>query len=190
MQKSDHIDVAGEVLGSNKLVLSRGYPKWPGIVALVALVISVIALWTGLLSRSNSVPPATQAAQFTVRYMESGMSHSWGPIEKIIPVVDGFNETYEFSNLGRDYKLRLTSKKDRLKTLNYEVQFCQLFDNSCIDIHVPHLSVVPGQTRPMSARSRSAVGPNGEVIVLRFSVQPMPVPPVVPEGRPSSKTSP
>ena len=162
--------------------LPRTYPKWPGLVALTALGISFLTLWIGFVGPNKSEILSIQAAQFSVRYMESGSSGSWGPIEKIIPVVDGFDETYEFSKSDRDYKLQLTSKMDRLKTLNYEVQFCQVIESECIDIHVPRLSVVPGQNRRMSTRSRSAVGPNKEVIILHFSIAPTPEATLAPEG--------
>ena len=113
------------------------------------------------------------------------MSGSQGPLSVIIPVVDGFDETYEFSGSDKEYNLRLTSKMDRFKALNYEVQLCQVVENDCIDIHVPRLLVVPGQTRRTSTRRRSVMGPNGEVVTLDLHVLPMPVPPAVPKSKSS-----
>lgn len=154
------------------------------LFASAALAMSVIALWTGFAGKGNSGTSIVQAAELSVRYMRRDWSGSQGSLEVIIPVVDGFDETYEFSPNDKDYyKLRLSSKMDRVKALNYEVQFCHVVEDDCVDIRTPRLSVVPGQTRSTRTRTRSAVGPNGEVVTLNLYVLPMPVPPAAPKGK-------
>lgn len=168
-------DVVREALADDLGGGPRVYPKWPGFVALAALGVSALALWAGFSKMNQSKSPVIQTAELSVRYSEPGQLGLNEPLQTIIPVVDGFEKTYEFSASESDYKLELMSKMDEAKTLHYDAQICRLSENECVDIPIPTFSAVPGQASHQVTGGVSAMGPADEIITLKLLVQGMPV---------------